>query len=228
MFIIRACLKALAVLGIALVTLLLVAVMVKGLLGVRLHQGEGAGATATDPGATPAASASGAQATSDQGSQTLPGGAASDSSGPGAESVTALPKPPASTPEPSSSSADPSEKPLTVSRDSSRDAGTGSKLAAGAASTTAQSSSTPPRTPADQATADPSLPLQGVSEPTDKRYYRVKAGDTLYSIARQVYGNGKYWKVIYDANKDLIRDPVKLKLQWELELPPPDIVLSEN
>jgi nucleoid-associated protein YgaU len=56
----------------------------------------------------------------------------------------------------------------------------------------------------------------------------VAEGDTLYSIARQVYGAGKYWRAIYDANRDLIEDPVKLKLMWKLELPPREKVVAEN
>jgi len=50
----------------------------------------------------------------------------------------------------------------------------------------------------------------------------------LYSIARTIYGEGKYWKAIYDANRNLIEDPVKLKLTWELEIPPRDKVMPAN
>jgi nucleoid-associated protein YgaU len=82
--------------------------------------------------------------------------------------------------------------------------------------------------PSDDATPEPGLPVQSVSEPADTRFYTVKTGDTLYSIARQVYGEGKYWQVIYDANRDLIKDPVKLKLAWKLEVPPLDRGSSEN
>jgi nucleoid-associated protein YgaU len=56
----------------------------------------------------------------------------------------------------------------------------------------------------------------------------VAGGDTLYSIARRIYGAGKYWEAIYDANRDLIDDPVRLKLRWKLELPPPEKVIPEN
>lgn len=34
--------------------------------------------------------------------------------------------------------------------------------------------------------------------------YTIKAGDTLWSIAQKFYGDGSKWKLIYDANKDII------------------------
>lgn len=52
------------------------------------------------------------------------------------------------------------------------------------------------------------------------RYYTVESGDTLYNIARRVYGEGRHWRAIYDANRNLIDDPRELTLGWKLELPP--------
>lgn len=40
--------------------------------------------------------------------------------------------------------------------------------------------------------------------------YRVKRGDTLWSIAEEMYGKGKRWKKIYEANKGTLSDPNKL------------------
>jgi nucleoid-associated protein YgaU len=80
----------------------------------------------------------------------------------------------------------------------------------------------------DEATSETGPPSERVSAPTGTRYYTVQTGDTLYSIARRVYGEGKYWKVIYDANKNLIQDPVQLKLTWKLELPPLETVPFED
>ena len=34
--------------------------------------------------------------------------------------------------------------------------------------------------------------------------YTVKAGDSLWKIAKQLYGSGADWKKIYEANKDVI------------------------
>ena len=40
--------------------------------------------------------------------------------------------------------------------------------------------------------------------------YTVKSGDTLWSIAERMYGKGKRWKKIYEANKGTLSDPNKL------------------
>lgn len=40
--------------------------------------------------------------------------------------------------------------------------------------------------------------------------YKVKRGDTLWSIAEEMYGKGKRWKKIYEANKGTLSDPNKL------------------
>jgi nucleoid-associated protein YgaU len=49
--------------------------------------------------------------------------------------------------------------------------------------------------------------------------YEVKAGDSLSKIAKRVYGNGKSWQKIFDANKDLIRDPNKIFPGQKLKIP---------
>lgn len=62
------------------------------------------------------------------------------------------------------------------------------------------------------------------AEPMDTRprYYTVKKGDTLYKISEHVYGEGKYWKAIYQANKNLISNPGTLQPAWKLKLPRPE------
>jgi len=37
--------------------------------------------------------------------------------------------------------------------------------------------------------------------------YTVQKGDTLSEIAKRYYGNAARWRVIYEANRDLIKDP---------------------
>jgi len=39
------------------------------------------------------------------------------------------------------------------------------------------------------------------------RQYTVQAGNSLWLIARQAYGNGTQYTVIFGANKERIRDP---------------------
>jgi nucleoid-associated protein YgaU len=49
------------------------------------------------------------------------------------------------------------------------------------------------------------------------KFYVVKKGDTLQSIAEKFYGKASYWRGIADVNN--IRDPRKLKVGTKLTLP---------
>jgi len=50
--------------------------------------------------------------------------------------------------------------------------------------------------------------------------YRVREGDTFYSIAQSLYGSGSRWQEIYDLNRDLVRgDPRKLRPGMVINLP---------
>ena len=39
------------------------------------------------------------------------------------------------------------------------------------------------------------------------RTYTVTDGDSLSKIAKRVYGNANKWRVIYEANREVIRNP---------------------
>lgn len=41
----------------------------------------------------------------------------------------------------------------------------------------------------------------------EARTYVIKADDTLWGIAKTVYGRGALWKELYEANRDVIKDP---------------------
>ena len=222
MYIIQAGVKVFAVLGIALITVLLVVAMLYLLIGAKLSEEEGTMTRPTTREIPADAVEPDTLATSEQSSQAPPRAAELEHSVPVSEALVTLPDPPTSEPDTSISAPKPlEESPPESTRDSSSEADASPTLAAEAAPRPTGSSSTLPKISSDAARSEPSLPSQTVLEPADTRYYTVKEGDTLYSIARQVYGEGKYWQVIYDANRDLIKDPVKLKLQWKLELPPP-------
>ncbi|HXO84489.1 MAG TPA: LysM peptidoglycan-binding domain-containing protein [Gemmatimonadales bacterium] len=49
--------------------------------------------------------------------------------------------------------------------------------------------------------------------------YVVKPGDSLSKIAKQVYGNTDDWRRIYDANRDIIKDPDLIYPGQTLRLP---------
>lgn len=50
--------------------------------------------------------------------------------------------------------------------------------------------------------------------------YRVQPGDTLGKIAAKFYGNAGRWPTIYKNNKQVIKDPNRLKPGMELLIPP--------
>lgn len=46
-----------------------------------------------------------------------------------------------------------------------------------------------------------------VVEPPEPRFYEVQAGDSLSKIAKQVYGDATKWKALFEANREVIKDP---------------------
>lgn len=50
--------------------------------------------------------------------------------------------------------------------------------------------------------------------------YTVKAGDTLSKIAKQFYGDANKYPVIFDANRDKLKDPDKISPGQKLVIPP--------
>jgi len=61
-----------------------------------------------------------------------------------------------------------------------------------------------------------SIETAPIAEPTT---YVVVSGDTLEKIADKVYGDSKKWRVIYDANRDLLDDPNHIYQGNELLIP---------
>jgi len=60
------------------------------------------------------------------------------------------------------------------------------------------------------------------AQPADNQYtqwYEVKAGDTLWKIAKQVYGDGSLYNNIFKANQDTLSDPDKIKVGQRLRIP---------
>ncbi len=49
--------------------------------------------------------------------------------------------------------------------------------------------------------------------------YVVQDGDTLWTIAQQIYGTGVQWEVIYEQNKEAIADPNMIQIGVELQIP---------
>ncbi|HJS58621.1 MAG TPA: LysM peptidoglycan-binding domain-containing protein, partial [Vicinamibacteria bacterium] len=48
------------------------------------------------------------------------------------------------------------------------------------------------------------------------------SGDSLSKIAKRVYGNANAWKRIFEANKDVLKDPDKIYPGQKLKIPQKD------
>ena len=56
--------------------------------------------------------------------------------------------------------------------------------------------------------------------PPATRTYTVKSGDSLSKIAKQIYGDANKWRTIYQANRDLIKNPDLIHPGQVLTIPP--------
>ncbi|WP_315168672.1 LysM peptidoglycan-binding domain-containing protein [Metaclostridioides mangenotii] len=52
-----------------------------------------------------------------------------------------------------------------------------------------------------------------------QRTHIVKRGDTLWGLAKKYYGSGSKYPVIFNANKNLIKNPDDIKDGWKLVIP---------
>ena len=62
--------------------------------------------------------------------------------------------------------------------------------------------------------------VQSGAESTAVRIYEVKAGDTLSKIAKQEYGDANAYMVIFEANKDILKNPNLIHPGQKLKIPP--------
>lgn len=74
---------------------------------------------------------------------------------------------------------------------------------------TSGSSSTAPETP-----APPVLEKSDTSTT-----YTVVSGDSLSKIAKREYGDAQKWRVIFEANRDLVKDPDLIHPGQVLKIP---------
>ncbi len=54
---------------------------------------------------------------------------------------------------------------------------------------------------------------------TEVKTYTVAKGDSLSKIAKEMYGDVKLWKKLYEANKDVIKNPDLIQPGWVLRIP---------
>jgi nucleoid-associated protein YgaU len=62
--------------------------------------------------------------------------------------------------------------------------------------------------------------VRGGSSSTAPKLREVKSGDSLSKIAKQEYGDASKWPLIFEANKDVLKDPDKIFPGQQLKIPP--------
>jgi nucleoid-associated protein YgaU len=67
--------------------------------------------------------------------------------------------------------------------------------------------------------APPQPKDQYAPAPKSARVHTVQAGETLFSIARQYYGDQRQWRRIYQANKNRLQDPQNVRVGMKLIVP---------
>jgi nucleoid-associated protein YgaU len=68
--------------------------------------------------------------------------------------------------------------------------------------------------------ADDEVKEAGGSDQYDAtQYHEVVKGDTLWKIAEKYYGDGNLYKDIFEANKDILKDPNMIKIGQKLRIP---------
>lgn len=72
--------------------------------------------------------------------------------------------------------------------------------------------------PVDTSMQQPQEPRRQ-EQTSNLRLYTVKPGDTLSKISKQFYGSPTDYMKIFDANRDQLTDPDKIKVGQELKIP---------
>ena len=65
--------------------------------------------------------------------------------------------------------------------------------------------------------------VRGEGLPPESRTYTVEKGDTLSHIAQAHYGKASKWRAIFDANRDILDDPDKIRPGQVLTIPAIDL-----
>jgi nucleoid-associated protein YgaU len=227
MLILRASAKVVAVLGIAVLVILLVAAVLYALQRTDTSGAQGVADDATEERPSTRAGAN-TVATPARTAEAPPRLAEPQASSSVPDSPSSAAAPSIAESEAPGATADAPEKAtLAVEPDNASDTDA-TPLTASASSAPSTQESPPAASASSQAAAADSESPQAQPAAPDVRYYTVGSGDTLYRIARRVYGEGRHWRAVYEANRDLIDDPRELTLGWTLELPPLETVVAEN
>jgi nucleoid-associated protein YgaU len=69
------------------------------------------------------------------------------------------------------------------------------------------------------ASSTSSIDSAAALEPSDVEYYVIASGDTLSKIAKRVYGNANDYQRIFEANREVIKDPDKIYVGQKIRIP---------
>jgi len=72
---------------------------------------------------------------------------------------------------------------------------------------------------AQQPKQEPQEETEQEQPASNVRTYTVKSGDTLSKISKQFYGSANEYMKIFNANRDQLADPDKIKVGQELKIP---------
>ena len=64
--------------------------------------------------------------------------------------------------------------------------------------------------------------VDGVEAPPladNVEYYEIQSGDTLWAVAKKFYGSGNKYTKIFEANKEVIKDPDKIYPGQKIRIP---------
>ncbi len=61
--------------------------------------------------------------------------------------------------------------------------------------------------------------VTSTEEIVGEQEYTVQSGDSLSKIAKKLLGDGNAWKKIFDANRDVLDDPDKIRPGQTLKIP---------
>lgn len=66
----------------------------------------------------------------------------------------------------------------------------------------------------------PAPPPAEPPKPAPAKTYVVAKGDSLSKIAQRIYGDANQWRKIYEANRDIIKNPDLIYPGQTLKIPP--------
>ena len=63
---------------------------------------------------------------------------------------------------------------------------------------------------------EPDAPAEVAAEPV---FYTIQSGDSLWKLASAHYGDGNKWQALFEANREVIKDPDKIYPGQQIRVP---------